>query len=100
VFERRVGGLRGLRDPDYALMSRALGGRSRSRGELLSFLMFDREFAEALIEMAQRDAERWLRRHPGFWCRDADHDLSVAHLDHGRVQEQETLDEFRSLRRH
>jgi NTE family protein len=100
VFERRFGGLRGLRDPDYALMSRALGGRSRSRGELLSFLMFDREFAEALIEMAQRDAERWLRRHPGFWCRDADHDLSVAHLDHGRVQEQETLDEFRSLRRH
>jgi NTE family protein len=99
IFERRFGGLRALRDPDYLLMSRVLGGRTRSRGELLSFLMFDNEFTEALIEMAQRDAARWLRRHPGFWCRDAAHDLSVAHLDHGRVQEQETLDEFRSLRR-
>jgi len=99
VFERRFGGLRGLRDLDYALMSRALGGRTRSRGELLSFLMFDHEFTEELIEMGKRDAERWLRRHPGFWCRDAAHDLSVGSLDHGRVQEQETLDEFRSLRR-
>lgn len=99
IFERRYGGLRGLRDPDYALMSRALGGRSRARGELLSFLMFDPEFTEALIEMAQRDAERWLRRHPSFWCRDAAHDLSVGRMDHGAVQEQETLDEFRSLRR-
>jgi len=99
VFEHRFGGLRGLRDPDYALMSRALGGRSRSRGELLSFLMFDHEFTEALIELAQRDAHRWLRRHPGFWCRDAAHDLSVGRMDHGRVQEQEALDEFRSLRR-
>jgi NTE family protein len=100
MFERRYGGLRGLREPDYALMSRMLGGRTRSRGELLSFLMFDNEFTEALIEMAQRDAERWLRRHPGFWCRDAAHDLSVGQLDRVRVQEQETLDEFRSMRRH
>jgi len=100
VFEHRYGGLRGLRDPDYLLMSRVLGGRTRSRGELLSFLMFDREFTEALIEMAQRDAERWLSRHPGFWCRDAAHDLSVGMMDRGAVQEQEALDEFRSLRRH
>ena len=99
VFERRFGGLRGLREPDYALMSRALGGRTRSRGELLSFLMFDPEFTEELIAMAKRDAERWLRRHPGFWCRDAAHDLSVGRMDHDRVLEQETLDEFRSLRR-
>ena len=80
-------------------MSRALGGRTRSRGELLSFLMFDPEFTEELIAMAKRDAERWLRRHPGFWCRDAAHDLSVGRMDHDRVLEQETLDEFRSLRR-
>jgi NTE family protein len=99
VFERRFGGPRGFLDPDYMLLSRVLGGRTRSRGELLSFLMFDSEFAEALIEMAQRDARRWLRRHPGFWCRDAAHDLSVGSLDRGRVQEQETLEEFRSLRR-
>ena len=38
VFERRLGGLRSLRDPDYAVISRVLGGRVRSRGELLSFL--------------------------------------------------------------
>jgi NTE family protein len=99
VFERRFGGPRGLRDPDYMLLSRVLGGRTRSRGELLSFLMFDGEFTEALIEMAQRDAERWLRRHPAFWCRDAAHDLSVGSIDRGRVQEEETLDEFRSLHR-
>jgi NTE family protein len=99
VFERRFGGARGLLDPDYMLLSRVLGGRTRSRGELLSFLMFDGEFTEALIEMAQRDAERWLRRHPGFWCRDAAHDLSVGSIDRGRVQEAETLDEFRSLHR-
>jgi NTE family protein len=99
VFERRFGGPRGLLDPDYMLLSRVLGGRTRSRGELLSFLMFDGEFTEAVIEMAQRDAERWLRRHPGFWCRDAAHDLSVGSIDRGRVQEEETLDEFRSRRR-
>jgi NTE family protein len=61
--------------------------------------MFDGEFTEALIEMAQRDAHRWLRRHPAFWCRDAAHDLSVAAIDRGRVQEAETLDEFRSMHR-
>jgi len=99
VFERRFSGARGLLDPDYVLLSRVLGGRTRSRGELLSFLMFDSEFTEALIEMAQRDAERWLRRHPGFWCRDAAHDLSVGRIDRGRVQEEEALDEFRSLHR-
>ncbi|HWF52360.1 MAG TPA: patatin-like phospholipase family protein [Solirubrobacteraceae bacterium] len=99
VFERRFGGARGLLDPDYLLLSRILGGRTRSRGELLSFLMFDSEFTEALIEMAQRDAHRWLRRHPSFWCRDAAHDLSVGAIDRGRVQEEETLDEFRSRHR-
>jgi NTE family protein len=99
IFERRFAGLRGLLDPDYILLSRVLGGRTRSRGELLSFMMFDSEFAEALIELAQRDARRWLRRHPAFWCRDAAHDLSVGPVDRGRVREQETLDEFRALRR-
>jgi NTE family protein len=100
VFERRFGGLRGLRDPDYAVISRVLGGRVRSRGELLSFLMFDPVFLSELIEMGRRDAARWLRRHPGFWCKDAAHDLSViGHVDRDRVSEQEVLDEFRSLRR-
>jgi NTE family protein len=100
VFERRFGGLRGLRDPDYAIISRVLGGRVRSRGELLSFLLFDPVFVSELIEMGRRDATRWLRRHPGFWCKDAAHDLSViAPIDRDRVSEQDVLDEYRALRR-
>lgn len=100
VFEQRFGGLRGWRDPDYLLISRALGGRTRSRGELLSFLLFDRAFVQALIELGRRDATRWLRRHPGFWCRDASHDLSIGRLDRARITEEHALDEFRALRRH
>jgi NTE family protein len=99
VFESRYGGLRALRDLDFAVISRALGGRTRSRGELLSFLLFDPVFVSALIEMGRRDATRWLRRHPGFWCRDAAHDLSIGSLDQKSVSEQAALDEFRSLRR-
>jgi NTE family protein len=100
VFERRFGGLRGVRDPDYAVISRFLGGRVRSRGELLSFLLFDPVFVSELIEMGRRDAARWMRRHPGFWCKDAAHDLSVVALaDRNRVSEQDVLDEFRALRR-
>jgi NTE family protein len=101
VFERRFGGLRGLRDLDYTVISRVLGGRVRSRGELLSFLLFDPVFVSELIEMGRRDAARWLRRHPGFWCKDAAHDLSVTGpVDRDRASEQEVLDEFRALRRH
>jgi NTE family protein len=99
VFERRFGGMRGLRDLDYVVMSRALGGRTRSRGELLSFLLFDPVFVAELIDMGRRDAERWLRRHPGFWCRDAAHDLSIGSFDRDSVAEQSALDEFRARRR-
>jgi NTE family protein len=100
VFERRYGGLRSLRDPDYAVISRILGGRVRSRGELLSFLLFDPAFVSELIEMGRRDASRWLRRHPEFWCNDAAHDLSVVDpVDRNRVKEEEVLDEFRALHR-
>jgi NTE family protein len=99
VFARRYGGLRALRSPDFAVISRALGGRARSRGELLSFLLFDPEFVASLLEMGRRDAGRWLRRHPDFWCRDASHDLSLGRLDHGRIVEQQALDEFRALHR-
>jgi len=99
VFTERFGGLRGLRDPDFPLMSRLLGGRSRSRGELLSFLLFEQTFVTALIELGQRDAERWIARHPRFWCSEASHDLAVEAYDDARVREQQTLDEFRALRR-
>jgi NTE family protein len=100
VFERRFGGLRGLRDPDYAVISRVLGERVPSRGELLSFLLFDPAFVSELIEMGRRDAARWLRRHPRFWCKDASHDLSViGTVDRERLNEEKALDEFRALRR-
>jgi NTE family protein len=80
-------------------MSRVLGGRTRSRGELLSFLLFDSVFVASLLELGRRDATRWLRRHPDFWCRDAAHDLSIGQLDRHRIAEQQALDEFRELRR-
>lgn len=99
VFTERFGGLRGLRDPDFPLMSRLLGGRTRSRGELLSFLLFEPTFVEALIDAGRRDAGHWLARHPRFWCSDASHDLNVDAYDEARVREQHTLDEFRELRR-
>jgi NTE family protein len=78
------------------VMSRALGGSAHARGELLSFLLFDPEFTRALIELGRRDAARWLRRHPRFWCRDASHDLSVGAVDRELLKEQDTLEEFRS----
>jgi NTE family protein len=99
VFERRFGGLRAVRDLDYLVISRALGGRARSRGELLSFLLFDPVFVRELIEMGRRDGASWLRRHPGFWCRDAAHDLAIGAPDRDRLAEEEALDEFRGLRR-
>jgi NTE family protein len=53
-----------------------------------------------VIEMGRRDASRWLRRHPGFWCSDASHDLPItASIDYERITEQERLNEFRTLHR-
>jgi len=99
VYARRYGGLRGLRDLDYLVMARALGARTGSRGELLSLLLFDEVFIDELIRMGMRDAARWLRRHPRFWCRDAAHDLTVDRIDHNRVRELDALEEFRETRR-
>ncbi|HET9074101.1 MAG TPA: patatin-like phospholipase family protein [Solirubrobacteraceae bacterium] len=99
VFQRRYGGLRSLRDLDYTLISRVLGSSSPARGELLSFLLFDAEFTAELIELGRRDAQRWLRRHPGVWCRDAAHDLNVGRVDHDVLKEQDALEEFRTRRR-
>jgi NTE family protein len=98
TFNQRYGGLRGVRGVDFAVMARALGAGRRSRGELLSFLLFDAQFIAALIEMGKRDARRWLRRHPQFWCRDAEHDLWIGQLDRERVKEQNAIDEFRAHR--
>jgi NTE family protein len=65
VFRDRYGGLKGLRSPDFPLLNRLLGGDSPTHGELLSYLFFDPEFIEELIEMGKRDARRWLDSPPG-----------------------------------
>ena len=79
-------------------MARALGAGNRSRGEFLSFLLFDRQFVAALTEMGRGDALRWLRRHPRFWCRDAEHDLWNGQVDRARVSEVHAIEEFRTQR--
>ena len=99
VFRRRYGGLRGLRAPDFPLISRVLGGRSRSRGELLSFLLFDPEFTEGLIDAGRRDARRWLDAHPAFWCADPHHDFPVENGHSDQLRDEEALAEWRALRR-
>lgn len=62
VFRDRYGGLNGLRSPDFALLNMILGPGRAGRGELLSYVFFDPEFLEALIEMGARDARGWLAR--------------------------------------
>jgi NTE family protein len=98
VLAQRYGGVRGLRDLDFVVMAGALGSRTRARGELLSFLLFDELFVSELLRLGARDARRWLRRHPRFWCRDAGHDLSFARFDHAAVSEEEAIEEFRARR--
>ncbi len=99
TFSERYGGIRALRDVDFAVMARVLGAGNRSRGEFLSFLLFDRQFVTALIEMGRADALRWLRRHPNFWCRDAEHDLWNGQVDRARIAEVHAIEEFRAQRR-
>jgi NTE family protein len=100
VLARRYGGLRRLREPDFMIIAAALGSRTRARGELLSFLLFDEEFIAGLLRLGARDARRWLRRHPRFWCRDATHDLTFVRYDSEAVNEQEAIAEFRARRMH
>jgi NTE family protein len=60
VFRARYAGLKGLRSPDFPLLNRLLGGESPAHGELLSYLFFDREFIEVLIDLGRQDATGWL----------------------------------------
>lgn len=97
VFRERYGGLKALRSPDLALLSRLLGGGgATARGELLSFVFFDEEFIERLLELGREDASRWLDEHPGFWSADA----ATAGFEAPEVSaEAVALDEFRARRR-
>ncbi len=60
IFRASYGGLKGLRSPDFPLLKRLLGGESPAHGELLSYLLFDRDFIDALIDLGRADATRWL----------------------------------------
>jgi NTE family protein len=97
VFQERYGGLRLLRSLDFALLARLLGGgRAQSRGELLSFVLFDEVFIERLLEAGRADAKRWLAEHPGFWSADA----AAAGFETVDVSPDAiALDEFRALKR-
>jgi NTE family protein len=41
---------------DYTVLTRLLGGPGETHGNLMSFLLFDPDFVEGLIELGQRDA--------------------------------------------
>jgi NTE family protein len=60
IFRARYGGLNALRAPDLTVLNRLLGEDSPTHGELLSYLLFDAEFSEALIAMGAEDAKTWL----------------------------------------
>jgi NTE family protein len=100
VFDKKYSGVRGWLSPDYPFMSRLLGGgRSPARGELLSFLLFDEDHIERLMDMGAADARRWLSRHPSFWCSDASHDFDIDTSAIASLAEREALSEWRTLHR-
>jgi NTE family protein len=99
VYERRYGGVSGLRDLDFAILGRLLASQTESRGELLSFLMFDEAYIAELIDLGRRDARRWLRRHPKFWCSDSAHDFDLDPTKARAESEAASLEEWRTLRR-
>lgn len=97
TYRERYGGLKGLRSPDFALLSRLLGGgAAAARGELLSFIFFDEVFIERLLALGRRDARRWLDVHPGFWSADAG---AVGFEAPAVSADAIALDEFRARRR-
>ncbi len=66
VFRSRYGGpLGALRGPEVALLHRLAGGDSPLQGDLLSYLLFDRVFLDALIALGRRDARAWLAETDG-----------------------------------
>lgn len=59
--EAYSGALRSLRSPNLALLGRLIeSGTDARHADLLSFLFFAPEFADALIELGQQDAQRWI----------------------------------------
>lgn len=59
-----------LRAPDLVFLGHAVAADSNAlHGELLSYLFFASDFADALIELGRADAERWLQtpHADGIW---------------------------------
>ena len=68
VFDRNHRTLLGTAaDPDLQLVHRLLGSDSPLQGELLSYLLFDRDFFDAAAALGHRDARRWIEEHPDLW---------------------------------
>ncbi|GAA0320182.1 patatin-like phospholipase family protein [Actinoallomurus spadix] len=59
VLSTGMAGLRALQHPELRLLS-TLIGPTMSRGELMSYLMFEQEFIDQAIELGRRDALRVL----------------------------------------
>jgi NTE family protein len=99
IFSERYGGLRALRSPDFALIARIIGGvGTRARGDLLSFLLFDEVYVDALIDAGREDAGRWLSAHPTVWSSDPS-EGGFATTVSAPDSEAVALDEFRAMRR-
>jgi NTE family protein len=78
VFRANHGSLRRtIGDPDMQVMHRLLGSDSPLQGELLSYLMFDRDFFDAAAQFGRRDARRWLDDNPGLWRTDGMSDPEI-----------------------
>jgi NTE family protein len=98
VLAERRNPLRGLTSVDSLLLRRLLGSAGASRGELLSFVLFDERYISALFDAGRRDARRWLKRHPKIWCSDPAHDFGGTLRQPPADHELTSLEEWRRLR--
>lgn len=66
IYRRHFAGLGGLRRcRDLHLLGRILDvSRNPRRGEVLSYLLFAREFFDAMMDLGRADARRWLAGRP------------------------------------
>ncbi len=65
VFRRNYSGYRAITAPDLSILSRLLGGEREQHGELMSYLLFERDYLNDAIVLGRYDACRWLDRVPG-----------------------------------
>ncbi len=60
-------GLEGMRNPDIAMLDRLIGGTGSTHGELLSYLLFEPEFIDALLEAGRSDAAQLIESTEEPW---------------------------------